>query len=103
MLAELIALENGKALPDAAGEVAYAAEFFRWFAEEAVRLERRADDGAGGDEPDHRAAPADRGRGAGHAMEFPGGDGDAQARAGAGGGLHLRAEAGDGDAADRLR
>jgi succinate-semialdehyde dehydrogenase/glutarate-semialdehyde dehydrogenase len=38
MLAELISLENGKALPDAAGEVAYSAEFFRWFAEEAVRL-----------------------------------------------------------------
>jgi succinate-semialdehyde dehydrogenase/glutarate-semialdehyde dehydrogenase len=38
MLAELISLENGKALPDARGEVNYAAEFFRWFAEEAVRL-----------------------------------------------------------------
>ncbi|WP_246704595.1 NAD-dependent succinate-semialdehyde dehydrogenase [Rhizobium sp. P32RR-XVIII] len=38
MLAELISLENGKALGDAHGEVAYAAEFFRWFAEEAVRL-----------------------------------------------------------------
>ncbi|PLZ01389.1 NAD-dependent succinate-semialdehyde dehydrogenase [Burkholderia sp. WAC0059] len=37
-LAELISLENGKALADARGEVAYAAEFFRWFAEEAVRL-----------------------------------------------------------------
>ncbi len=37
-LAELIAYENGKALSDARGEVAYAAEFFRWFAEEAVRL-----------------------------------------------------------------
>ncbi len=37
-LAELISLENGKALPDAAGEITYAAEFFRWFAEEAVRL-----------------------------------------------------------------
>jgi succinate-semialdehyde dehydrogenase/glutarate-semialdehyde dehydrogenase len=37
-LAMLIAYENGKALPDARGEVAYAAEFFRWFAEEAVRL-----------------------------------------------------------------
>jgi succinate-semialdehyde dehydrogenase / glutarate-semialdehyde dehydrogenase len=36
-LAKLITLENGKALPDARGEVAYAAEFFRWFAEEAVR------------------------------------------------------------------
>jgi succinate-semialdehyde dehydrogenase/glutarate-semialdehyde dehydrogenase len=36
-LAKLITLENGKALPDSRGEVAYAAEFFRWFAEEAVR------------------------------------------------------------------
>ncbi|MDX6314025.1 MAG: succinate-semialdehyde dehydrogenase / glutarate-semialdehyde dehydrogenase, partial [Streptomyces sp.] len=35
--AELIVLENGKALTDARGEVAYAAEFFRWYAEEAVR------------------------------------------------------------------
>ncbi len=36
-LARLISLENGKALVDAKGEVTYAAEFFRWFAEEAVR------------------------------------------------------------------
>jgi succinate-semialdehyde dehydrogenase / glutarate-semialdehyde dehydrogenase len=35
--ARLITLENGKALPDSRGEVAYAAEFFRWYAEEAVR------------------------------------------------------------------
>jgi succinate-semialdehyde dehydrogenase/glutarate-semialdehyde dehydrogenase len=38
-LARLMTLENGKALPDARGELAYAAEFFRWYAEEAVRLE----------------------------------------------------------------
>ncbi|WP_433385432.1 NAD-dependent succinate-semialdehyde dehydrogenase [Actinoplanes sp. CA-142083] len=38
-LAKLISLENGKALVDAKGEVTYAAEFFRWFAEEAVRGE----------------------------------------------------------------
>ncbi|MDI7864492.1 NAD-dependent succinate-semialdehyde dehydrogenase [Rhizobiaceae bacterium n13] len=37
-LATLISLENGKALRDARGEVAYAAEFFRWNAEEAVRI-----------------------------------------------------------------
>ncbi|MGY6706247.1 NAD-dependent succinate-semialdehyde dehydrogenase [Roseinatronobacter sp.] len=37
-LSRLISLENGKALPDARGEVAYAAEFFRWYAEEAVRI-----------------------------------------------------------------
>src|ERR1700680_2770847 len=36
-LAKLITLENGKALSDSRGEVPYAAEFFRWFAEEAVR------------------------------------------------------------------
>lgn len=36
-IGELVVLENGKALPDAKGEVAYAAEFFRWFSEEAVR------------------------------------------------------------------
>lgn len=36
-LARLITAENGKALADARSEVAYAAEFFRWYAEEAVR------------------------------------------------------------------
>ncbi len=43
-LAKLITLENGKALSDSRGEVAYAAEFFRWYAEEAraqYRPERR--------------------------------------------------------------
>lgn len=37
-LARLIVLENGKALADARAEVRYAAEFFRWYSEEAVRL-----------------------------------------------------------------
>jgi succinate-semialdehyde dehydrogenase/glutarate-semialdehyde dehydrogenase len=36
-IAKLISMENGKVFPDAKGEVMYAAEFFRWFAEEAVR------------------------------------------------------------------
>jgi succinate-semialdehyde dehydrogenase/glutarate-semialdehyde dehydrogenase len=36
-IARLVSMENGKVLSDARGEVAYAAEFFRWFAEEAVR------------------------------------------------------------------
>src|SRR6186997_3593163 len=35
--AKIITLENGKSLSDSRGEVAYAAEFFRWYAEEAVR------------------------------------------------------------------
>jgi len=37
--ARLIALENGKAWRDAMGESVYAAEFFRWFSEEACRIE----------------------------------------------------------------
>lgn len=37
--AHLITLENGKARADAIGEATYAAEFFRWFAEEAVRAD----------------------------------------------------------------
>ena len=36
-LARLMVLENGKALPDARAEITYAAEFFRWYGEEAVR------------------------------------------------------------------
>jgi succinate-semialdehyde dehydrogenase/glutarate-semialdehyde dehydrogenase len=36
-LASLITLENGKSLADARAEVTYAAEFFRWYGEEAVR------------------------------------------------------------------
>src|SRR6185437_1725949 len=47
--ARLMSAENGKSLRDARGEAAYAAEFFRWYAEEAVRIEgtlMRAHEGA---------------------------------------------------------
>ncbi|MSX19904.1 MAG: aldehyde dehydrogenase family protein, partial [Actinobacteria bacterium] len=37
-IATIVSKENGKVLTDAKGEVIYAAEFFRWFAEEAVRV-----------------------------------------------------------------
>ena len=40
-LALLMTLEMGKPLAESKGEVTYAAEFFRWFAEEAVRIEGR--------------------------------------------------------------
>ena len=40
-LALLMTLEMGKPLQESAAEIAYAAEFFRWFAEEAVRIEGR--------------------------------------------------------------
>ncbi len=48
-LARLITQENGKVLSDARAEAGYAAEFFRWFSEEAVRIDgdyRRAPSGA---------------------------------------------------------
>src|SRR5215218_9513968 len=40
-LALLMTLEMGKALAESKAEIAYAAEFFRWFSEEAVRIEGR--------------------------------------------------------------
>ena len=39
--AMLMTLEMGKPLSEARGEVAYGAEFFRWFSEEAVRVHGR--------------------------------------------------------------
>ncbi|MFN8642435.1 MAG: NAD-dependent succinate-semialdehyde dehydrogenase [Candidatus Binatia bacterium] len=47
-LAELIVRENGKPIAEARGEVAYAAEFLRWFSEEAVRLNGRLATAPGG-------------------------------------------------------
>jgi succinate-semialdehyde dehydrogenase/glutarate-semialdehyde dehydrogenase len=40
-LSLLMTLEMGKPIAESQAEVAYAAEFFRWFAEEAVRIEGR--------------------------------------------------------------
>jgi succinate-semialdehyde dehydrogenase / glutarate-semialdehyde dehydrogenase len=38
-IATVIVLESGKSWNDAIGEVNYAAEFYRWFSEEAVRID----------------------------------------------------------------
>ena len=49
-LAVLMTLEMGKPVAESKAEIAYAGEFFRWFAEEAVRIEGRfgtAPNGAG--------------------------------------------------------
>jgi succinate-semialdehyde dehydrogenase / glutarate-semialdehyde dehydrogenase len=40
-LALLMTLEMGKTVKESQAEIAYAAEFFRWFSEEAVRIEGR--------------------------------------------------------------
>ena len=101
--ARLMSAENGKSLRDARGEATYAAEFFRWYAEEAVRIEgtlMRAPSGAN-KILDH--APADRGEPAGHAVELPGRDGHPQDRPGAGGRVPGGAQAGRGHPADRAR
>jgi succinate-semialdehyde dehydrogenase / glutarate-semialdehyde dehydrogenase len=49
-LALLMTLEMGKSIKESEAEITYASEFFRWFAEEAVRIEGRyatAPNGAG--------------------------------------------------------
>jgi succinate-semialdehyde dehydrogenase / glutarate-semialdehyde dehydrogenase len=48
-LADLIVKENGKPRSDAVGEVSYAAEFFRWNSEEAVRIHGSIGMAPGGD------------------------------------------------------
>jgi succinate-semialdehyde dehydrogenase/glutarate-semialdehyde dehydrogenase len=48
-LAGLITSENGKSVGDAHAEVGYAAEFFRWFSEEAVRTDGSFGEAPGGD------------------------------------------------------
>ncbi|MEE6164850.1 MULTISPECIES: NAD-dependent succinate-semialdehyde dehydrogenase [unclassified Mycolicibacterium] len=50
-IAALMTLEMGKVLAESKGEVKYGAEFFRWFAEEAVRIDGR-----------YTASPAGTGR-----------------------------------------
>ena len=100
-LAFLMSLEMGKSLTDARGEVVYAAEFFRWFAEEAVRV--------GGE---LRTAPSGANRiltfrkPVGVALlltpwNFPAAMATRKIAPGAGGGLHGRAQAGRGHPADR--
>ncbi len=93
-LALLMTLEMGKPVAESKGEITYAAEFFRWFSEESVRIsgrwstapERRlaaADDEAAG-----RALPVH------HAVELPDGDGHPQDRPRGRGRLHDGGEAG---------
>ena len=81
-LALVMTLEMGKPLAESKAEITYAAEFLRWFSEEAVRIEGRF-----ATAPERRRA-ADHDEAAGrpvlrdHAVELPGGDGHAQDRPG---------------------
>ena len=98
-LALLMTLEMGKPLAEARGEIAYAAEFFRHFAGEAVRID-------GG----YQTAPAGGARFLvarqpvgpcllDHAVELPDGDGHSQDRSRDRRRLHERRQAGPPDAA----
>ena len=74
-LATLITLEMGKALGESRGEVTYAAEFLRWFSEEAVRSRGELLTAPAGDK---RIVSIGQPIGVspdGDAMELPGGDG----------------------------
>jgi succinate-semialdehyde dehydrogenase/glutarate-semialdehyde dehydrogenase len=87
-IATLMTLEMGKVLAESRGEVKYGAEFFRWFAEEAVRIDGR-----------YTHAPAGTGRifdqiacGAvlcDHAVELSAGNGYPQDRPRGGGGCTM--------------
>ena len=102
-LALLMTLEMGKPVKESKAEIAYAAEFFRWFSEEAVRIAGRwsvAPNGASrlltmkqpvGPVPVH------------HAVELPDGDGHPQDRPGGRGGLHDGRQAGAPDPAVDVR
>ena len=98
-LALLMTLEMGKALAESRAEIAYAAEFFRWFSEEAVRIHGR-----------YMVNTTGKGRiltmrqPVGPCVfvtpwNFPTGDGHAQDRAGDRRGLHDGRQAGPADAA----
>ena len=98
-LALLMTLEMGKPLAEARGEIAYAAEFFRHFAERGRPDRRRLSDGARrrgalpGGPSTRRPVSAD------HAVELPDGDGHPQAGAGHRRRMHQRDQAGPPDPA----
>ena len=99
-LATLMTLEMGKVVAESMGEVKYGAEFFRWFAEEAVRIGGRFIPGPAGDRPHHRHQAARRPVLRDHPVELPAGHGHPQDRARDGRRLHDDRQARTGDAAE---
>ena len=80
-------LEQGKPLAEARGEIAYAASFFEWFAEEGKRV---YGDTIPSPNPDNRIVVLSAGRRGrrDHAVELPGRDAGPQGCSRAGGRLH---------------
>ena len=98
-LALLMTLEMGKPVKESKAEITYAAEFFRWFAEEAVRIEGRY-----GSRPTAQGRVLTMKQPVGpshpdHAVELPDGDGHPQDRARDRRRLHDGDEAREADAA----
>ncbi|CAM5742331.1 NAD/NADP-dependent betaine aldehyde dehydrogenase [Streptomyces hirsutus] len=81
-LALLMTLEMGKPFAESQAEVAYAAEFLRWFSAEAVRIDGGYMTAPGGP-PGGDDASARGSLSAGHPVELPHGDGHSQDRSGA--------------------
>ena len=98
-LALLMTLEMGKPVAESKAEITYAANFFRWYCEEAVRIDGRFTVNETGAGPGADDAPARRAVRVHHALELPAGDGHAQDRPGHRGRLHDGRQAGQADAA----
>ena len=98
-LALLMTLEMGKPVAESKAEITYASNFFRWYAEEAVRIDGRYTVNETGAGPRADDAAARRPVRLHHAVELPARDGHAQDRPGDRGRLHLRRQAGQADAA----
>ena len=86
--AQLMSLEMGKTVAEAKGEVGYGAEFFRWYAEEAVRIHGRWMQAPGRWQPAAHDQEAGRPVPVHHPLELPARDGHPQDRAGRRGRLH---------------
>ncbi len=102
-LALLMTLEMGKPVKESKAEIAYAAEFFRWFSEEAVRISGRWSVAPNGASPAADDEAAGRPLPVHHALELPAGHGHPQDRAGDRRGLHDGRQAGDADPAVDVR
>ena len=92
--ARLISLEMGKTVAEAKGEVTYGAEFFRWFAEEAVRIHGRWMQAPAGGSRLLTMQEAGRPVPVHHAVELPARDGHPQDRPGRRRRLHDGGQAG---------
>ena len=73
-------LEMGKAVAESKAEIAYSAEFFRWFSGEALRIDGYYKTAGNGAEPGAGDAPAGRPLLLHHPLELPHRDGHPQDR-----------------------